>query len=227
MSPRNILIATLIVAIVVLVVIVPEAGVRKSVRAIGEAPCAAGPPSEEALAAMARLDRMSHFPLTKNRAGELARVAAVTCTEAFATRCDAYRDTAIEAAQEAQRARWADAPDAPSEAATNWQTHVDREAVRAICDEWSTWRTWLNQEGVDAGAACALCELPPPPPPAPEPAPAAVEVVEEAIEALPPGSLPPEGALVDPVEAVEALPPGNLPPEGAVVEPPADLEGSE
>ncbi len=199
MSPRSIIVSALVVSLVIVVFVVPEIGLKRSASALAAGPCMAAepsPPNADTLAAIARLDRLSGFPLTGGRARTAAREAASACLNAYANRCDVFRDGAVDQAHEAMRARLLeDTDNAPTEADTDWRTHVDRDATAPFCDGWNGWRAWLSEQGLDAEAACPVCALPAPAAVVPAPAPVA-PARPEALEPPPadlPGQTPPSG----------------------------------
>ncbi len=111
-------------------------------------------PGPEFFAAIERLDQLSSIPWTP-RAAQVAEVAASECLEVFTGSCTVLRDEAVDAARVVLEARLAGAGGA--EEATEWQSHLDEDAVRALCNGWVEWRQWLADEGLDSAAACALC----------------------------------------------------------------------
>jgi hypothetical protein len=87
---------------------------------------------------------------------EERQAALMECLEVFTGRCSVLRDDAVEAARSVLAQRLQGDAEA-GEAGTDWRAHLDDGQVRDLCNQWSRWREWLTDEGLDAAAACALC----------------------------------------------------------------------
>ena len=117
-----------------------------------ETPVAPGP---EFFSQIERLDGLSRRPWTARATG-VAVNGANECLEVFTGRCSVLRDDAVEAARAVLEERL-QGDGASGEAGTDWRVHLDEGEVRVLCNQWSRWREWLTDEGLDAAAACALC----------------------------------------------------------------------
>jgi hypothetical protein len=117
-----------------------------------EAPTAPGPVF---FSQIERLDRLAKLPWTAKAAG-VALTGATECLEVFTGSCSVLRDDAVEAARTVIEERLQGDGDS-GEAGTDWRAHIDEGRVRVLCNQWSHWREWLTDEGLDAAAACALC----------------------------------------------------------------------
>lgn len=163
-SPRSLALVAVVLAVILIGVVWPEIRLASVRNALSTTVCGGdtpAPPRETTLAAIERADRLSVFPTTAGRASRLSSEAAVTCLQSYADACDALRDPAVDAAREALRVRLLDegSGEGPSEAATDWETHVDTAAADTLCSAWAPWRAWLVEEGLDVDAACAVCAL--------------------------------------------------------------------
>lgn len=138
---------------------IPTLMLKGSTEYFESAPCGSADapraPSAEFYAQIERLDRLARLPWTGAAAG-VATNGAHACLEVFSGECASLRDDAVDAARAIVNERMRGTSDA-GEAGTHWHTHLDEEAVVALCNDWSGWRSWLASEGLDAAGACPLC----------------------------------------------------------------------
>ncbi|MFT6396491.1 MAG: hypothetical protein ACJAYU_001234 [Bradymonadia bacterium] len=160
--PRRIIFIVLLVVPVLLGLAIPIIQFRNAEGVMSGYPCGSEltprAPSSQFFAAIERLDQLSAIPWTP-RAAQIAEDAANECLEIFTGRCSVLRDEAVDAARIVLEARFtgAEGAELAGEQATVWQSHLDEDGVRSLCNGWVDWRRWLAEEGLDAAGACALC----------------------------------------------------------------------
>ena len=102
-----------------------------------------GAPDDRLFRAMATLDLVARFPGFQ-ASGDRATAAATACLQVFHEACDAPRDNAILRAQQT---------------GTSWASQLDAVAVGRVCEAWQPWRQWMSSHGLDASAACPICDV--------------------------------------------------------------------
>lgn len=165
-APRNrALPVAAVVAALVGLVAVPVGLQARAMHVIDSEPCARGElvaPDARFDGALDLLDIVARFPGFAT-AGDRATEVAGQCLRAFHDACDEPRDRAVEQARLAVAAQLGVHDDSAGDVAggADWREHLDRDAVATLCDGWSDWRTWLDETGLDADAACAVCATTP------------------------------------------------------------------
>lgn len=162
--PQRALPVALVVTALLALVATPVALQARATHVIDNEPCARGEqvaPDASLGTALGLLDVVARFPGFAT-AGERATEVAGRCLTAFHNACDAPRDEAVERARLAVAAQLGVRDDAAADVAggTDWRAQIDASAVQRLCDDWTAWRGWLDDTGLDADAACAVCGVP-------------------------------------------------------------------